>query len=179
MGKVHNLTKSYDCISNVITTPVNVTDFLTNKTISTSAIWDTGATNSVISKSVARTLDLKPISKVAVNGVGGVMVTNVYAVNVTLYQHITVTTKVTECEELSSNNGMLIGMDIINLGDFSVTNFNGKTKMSFRVPSIQDIDFVKDNGKQTPILSTHPPGRNDLCPCGSGIKYKKCCGKNK
>jgi len=21
-------------------------------------------------------------------------------------------------------------------------------------------------------------GRNDLCPCGSGQKYKKCCGKN-
>ena len=21
-------------------------------------------------------------------------------------------------------------------------------------------------------------GRNDLCPCGSGKKYKKCCGKN-
>jgi len=20
------------------------------------------------------------------------------------------------------------------------------------------------------------PGRNDLCPCGSGKKYKKCCG---
>jgi len=20
-------------------------------------------------------------------------------------------------------------------------------------------------------------GRNDLCPCGSGKKYKKCCGK--
>ncbi|MFN7671782.1 MAG: SEC-C metal-binding domain-containing protein [Planctomycetota bacterium] len=19
------------------------------------------------------------------------------------------------------------------------------------------------------------PGRNDLCPCGSGLKYKKCC----
>jgi tetratricopeptide (TPR) repeat protein len=23
------------------------------------------------------------------------------------------------------------------------------------------------------------PGRNDLCPCGSGEKYKKCCGRNK
>ena len=23
------------------------------------------------------------------------------------------------------------------------------------------------------------PGRNDPCPCGSGKKYKKCCGKNK
>ncbi|HEV2499184.1 MAG TPA: anaerobic sulfatase-maturation protein [Terriglobia bacterium] len=21
------------------------------------------------------------------------------------------------------------------------------------------------------------PGRNDLCPCGSGLKYKKCCGR--
>ena len=22
-------------------------------------------------------------------------------------------------------------------------------------------------------------GRNDPCPCGSGLKYKNCCGKNK
>lgn len=22
-------------------------------------------------------------------------------------------------------------------------------------------------------------GRNDPCPCGSGLKYKKCCGRNK
>ena len=22
------------------------------------------------------------------------------------------------------------------------------------------------------------PGRNDKCPCGSGKKYKKCCGFN-
>ena len=22
------------------------------------------------------------------------------------------------------------------------------------------------------------PGRNDLCPCGSGQKYRQCCGKN-
>ena len=24
---------------------------------------------------------------------------------------------------------------------------------------------------------TGEPGRNDPCPCGSGKKYKKCCGK--
>ncbi len=29
-----------------------------------------------------------------------------------------------------------------------------------------------------PIRSTHPKvGRNDPCPCGSGKKYKQCCGK--
>ena len=34
-------------------------------------------------------------------------------------------------------------------------------------------------GKGTPIVRTTPKiGRNDPCPCGSGKKYKKCCGKN-
>ena len=31
----------------------------------------------------------------------------------------------------------------------------------------------------TPIVNTEPKvGRNDICPCGSGKKYKNCCGKN-
>ena len=29
---------------------------------------------------------------------------------------------------------------------------------------------VKRDGKKI--------GRNDPCPCGSGLKYKKCCGRN-
>ena len=28
-----------------------------------------------------------------------------------------------------------------------------------------------------PIKSDAKPERNDPCPCGSGKKYKKCCGK--
>ncbi len=28
-----------------------------------------------------------------------------------------------------------------------------------------------------PIQSPRTVGRNDPCPCGSGKKYKKCCGK--
>ena len=31
---------------------------------------------------------------------------------------------------------------------------------------------------QTPIVKTDKVGRNDPCPCGSGLKYKKCCGAN-
>jgi SWIM/SEC-C metal-binding protein len=27
-----------------------------------------------------------------------------------------------------------------------------------------------------PVKATAAPGRNDPCPCGSGRKYKKCCG---
>lgn len=28
-----------------------------------------------------------------------------------------------------------------------------------------------------PLRRTTPPGRNDPCPCGSGRKYKRCCGR--
>ena len=28
-----------------------------------------------------------------------------------------------------------------------------------------------------PAVADAKPGRNDQCPCGSGKKYKKCCGK--
>jgi preprotein translocase subunit SecA len=30
---------------------------------------------------------------------------------------------------------------------------------------------------QEPAKSSKVAGRNDACPCGSGKKYKKCCGK--
>jgi uncharacterized protein YecA (UPF0149 family) len=29
-----------------------------------------------------------------------------------------------------------------------------------------------------PAVAVEKIGRNDPCPCGSGKKYKKCCGKN-
>lgn len=29
-----------------------------------------------------------------------------------------------------------------------------------------------------PIHASEKPDRNDPCPCGSGKKYKKCCGAN-
>lgn len=37
---------------------------------------------------------------------------------------------------------------------------------------------------QRPKETTSPapkskPGRNDPCPCGSGVKYKKCCGSSR
>ncbi len=34
------------------------------------------------------------------------------------------------------------------------------------------------DSKPQPKRADKKPGRNDLCPCGSGLKYKNCCGKN-
>jgi yecA family protein len=30
----------------------------------------------------------------------------------------------------------------------------------------------------SPIRASVPPARNDRCPCGSGKKYKRCCGRS-
>lgn len=35
-----------------------------------------------------------------------------------------------------------------------------------------------DTVKKQPVRNSKKVGRNDPCPCGSGLKYKKCCGKN-
>lgn len=51
-------------------------------------------------------------------------------------------------------------------------------------------EFVREDGAwkfldgelvgETPEVREEPKiGRNDPCPCGSGKKYKKCCGKGK
>ena len=41
------------------------------------------------------------------------------------------------------------------------------------------IEIAKLNCPNKPISRSTPKvGRNDPCPCGSGKKYKNCCGKN-
>ena len=37
--------------------------------------------------------------------------------------------------------------------------------------------FYKEQKESTTIRKPKKIGRNDPCPCGSGKKYKKCCGR--
>ncbi|MBQ4493021.1 MAG: SEC-C domain-containing protein [Elusimicrobiaceae bacterium] len=43
----------------------------------------------------------------------------------------------------------------------------------------KELKQEQQQGKIEPIVKEKEPGRNDPCPCGSGKKYKKCCGANK
>ena len=51
-------------------------------------------------------------------------------------------------------------------------------------PKEEKRDFVENGGandgsrSNSPIVKTSTVGRNDPCPCGSGKKFKNCCGKN-
>ncbi len=42
----------------------------------------------------------------------------------------------------------------------------------------QELPNDTSNAQQTPYIAPHKPKRNDPCPCGSGKKYKNCCGKS-
>ncbi len=56
--------------------------------------------------------------------------------------------------------------------------------MANQDPREVDWGVLNKFKQQTPFGSTPPApgktrvGRNDPCPCGSGLKYKHCCGSN-
>jgi len=112
------------------------------------ALWDTGATNSVITEQVVQECNLIPTGKTFVHGVNGRHLADTYVISiqlqgVVLFPYL----RVTKGDFLGAD--VLIGMDIINQGDFAVTNRNGQTRFAYRVPSEGGIDFSDfDDGNE-------------------------------
>ena len=78
-----------------------------------------------------------------------------------------------------SQEGMLIGMDVIQQGDFSISNFQGKTVMTFRRPSQKKIDYCEEIALFNKYLKIHQAWLkhgNSKCPCQSGKQWEKCHG---
>lgn len=146
----------------------------------TTALWDTGATMSVITPKVVAGLGLTPVGKARVNHAGGVDENLTYVVNLGLPNRVLIAgVMVAECP-IEDSFGAIIGMDVIASGDFAITNTNGQTCMSFRYPSIAMIDYVVDANRQV-FAGTN---RNAPCPCGKRdvrgkpLKYKDCHGSS-
>ena len=78
---------------------------------------------------------------------------------------------------------MINGMDIINKGDLSITNYQGQSYLSFRFPSIDRIDYVEEINMYNKCLQKHNVNvrhhiRTDNCACNSGKAYKNCHGQS-
>jgi len=137
------------------------------------ALWDTGATNSCISNNLASKLNLIPIGFEEMSHADGTSTVPTYLINVFLPNNVGFSyVLVLGCD--LQNMDAIIGMDIISQGDFAISNFEGNTCFSFRIPSTQHINFVGNK----PKIAENKIGRNEPCHCGSGKKYKNCCGKN-
>ena len=72
--------------------------------------------------------------------------------------------------------------------DFEKLFFNmlkAEADYLFTIPAWEDVlsedtrmEIIKEFKRSKTVHVEKKPGRNDPCPCGSGKKYKKCCGKN-
>ena len=51
-------------------------------------------------------------------------------------------------------------------------------KMTNNVTNLMTNAAGEDTPKRKPVKAEKKIGRNDPCPCGSGKKYKNCCGRN-
>lgn len=97
------------------------------------AIWDTGATNTVITQNVVNALNLIPTGKAPMFSVNKLSHVDTYIIDIglpmgVLFQNVSVL-----CGEIN-NTDILIGMDIIQSGDFSISNSNGRTHFSYCLP---------------------------------------------
>jgi hypothetical protein len=154
--------KSNAGIINQLVTLVDVVVPNTKNAFQVKAIWDTGATATVITENVVKALGLVPTGMSNVNTANGVAVQNTYIIDVVLPTGLMVKdVTVTGAMALSGGCEVLIGMDIITLGDLSITNYKGSTCMSFRIPSLHEIDYVKNvHFKLTPNIPAGKQGSN-------------------
>lgn len=104
------------------------------------AIWDTGAMRSTISTQIAQQLNLMPLGQTRVCHADGESICNYYLVNLLLPNKIEIKMLMVNDGKLTDTD-MLIGMDVISMCDFAITDSGAETKFSFQIPSSLDIDF--------------------------------------
>ena len=107
------------------------------------ALWDTGANKTVVSHTLAEKLKLKNISQTNVATAGGNKTALLHSIYIVLPNNVIINTIAAELPIEQCD--LLIGMDVIGKGDFIVSNFEGKTCFTFRMPSMHCYDFRKRN----------------------------------
>ncbi len=82
-----------------------------------------------------------------------------------------------------------IGLDIIardEQGTRAMVEFEARLMLENIVEALHERSaFVRTDGQwlyttgdiMTPSFAPWKPGRNESCPCGSGLKFKRCCAR--
>ena len=135
-------TETYTEITKTIVTKINIYQANPLKLLKkdVTAVWDTGATCSVIDKKLAKEWNLDVVKYETFATANGTTRAKVYYLTLELpnggfFPNLQVS-------ELKLASGFLIGMDVIKQGDFHISN-DGETVFTFRTPSqdIQDYEL--------------------------------------
>ena len=104
------------------------------------AAWDTGAQFTFISPRVVNKLNLQPYKESEIMGIGGDKIVKTYKVHIGLPNGYLIHDIEVYCSDIDDYD-ILIGMDLITLTDFCITNKDSITKFSFRTPSEGGINL--------------------------------------
>ena len=107
-----------------------------NEAIEFWAIWDTGATDTCVTKRVVDDCALTPTGIKPVQTVNETSLSRTFEVDIILPNQVGIKAlSVFEVEYLSEGANVLIGMDIISSGNFIVSTYDGETSFSFEIPA--------------------------------------------
>jgi predicted aspartyl protease len=109
-------------------------------------VWDTGATSTMITPKIVSELNLKPVDNAIVSGVNSQMRVPVVLIDLILPNRIKVSDVRVTVSEIQGID-MLIGMDIIQLGDFSISTHERKTVFTFAIPPFEDRADLYEKAK--------------------------------
>lgn len=132
-----------------VLTPVRVVNPVTMEEEETLALWDTGSTSTCISNTIAYKLRMRKKAEMISLGVHGDNLVGVYSAEIKIGKNISIPIDVTNFGNMSNEIGVIIGMDIITMGDFALSNADGHTVMTFRIPSQGEINFVQEYNEKT------------------------------
>jgi predicted aspartyl protease len=142
MNKAYTFTKKYDSVSRVLTLPVTIKFTGVENSCETHGIIDTGAIVSIISRGIVEKMGAKPQAYRFMDTASEQhVITPVYDASIMLCDRLEITNLTVGDGVLPEGEECLIGMDILSLGDLAVSHFDGKTCISFRIPSQESIEF--------------------------------------
>ena len=136
----NSFTILYNGIVDKITTDTTIVNGINNLTVK--ALWDTGANCCCISEELVKLLNLSPVGKVTFYTPSGSGLAYTYLVDIVLPNNMIINgVKMCSSKIGAQNLDLLIGTDIINKGDFAISNYKKNTCFTFRIPSKECIDF--------------------------------------
>lgn len=117
--------------------------------IEANALWDTGATSTMVTHNIARKMSLPQIDTMKITGVNSMEEkAPVYILDLLIPPNIAVMNTRVAAGNIGDDIDILIGMDIIQMGDFNISNAGGKTKFSWCVPPHDNpVNLVEKSNK--------------------------------
>jgi len=145
--------KDYVKLKKILLMPIEIipvssaNESIREKPVKLRALWDTGATLTLIKPDLRNKLELCMVragSSAKIAGLGGLFHADYTVLSIRLQENFEINWCPVYVLDYSVDVDIIIGMDIIGMGDFAVCNTDNKTSFSFVMPPLPEkIDFTE------------------------------------